>query len=86
MPVDSVLARLAAIAGAVVLATGSSAPVSASSANLGISVTVTNNCRIDTAGSVRVACTKGAVYVIDLPSQGVPSRSATDSVIVTVDF
>ena len=77
---------LAAIAGAAGLIHGLSAGVSASAANLSVSVTVTRNCRINTAGSLTVACTKGAVYAIGLPSQGVPSRSGTDAVIVTVDF
>jgi hypothetical protein len=80
------LGTFAAIAGAAALIGGFSAPVSASGANLRVSVTVTNNCRIDTARSVTVACTKGAVYAIGLPSQGVPSRSGTDAVILTIDF
>ena len=86
MPLNRVLGTFAAIAVAAGPISGSSALVSASSANLSVSVTVTNNCRINTAGSVTVACTKGAVYAIGLSSQGAPSRSGTDAVIVTVDF
>ena len=77
---------LAAIAGTAGLIHGLSAGISASTANLSVSVTVAKNCRINTAGSVTVSCTKGAVYAIDFPRQGVPSRGGADAVIVAVDF